>query len=85
MLVHFVFLETVTHLEIQDQQFQQEALTDWQTNGTGPLSNPATDFLAFEKVPADLRQNFSSDVLQALDSFSSDWPELEASISHFNF
>ncbi|KIK59261.1 hypothetical protein GYMLUDRAFT_201857 [Collybiopsis luxurians FD-317 M1] len=62
---------------VNDLQYQQEVLTEWQVNGTGPLSNMNNDFLAWENVPADLRQNFSSDVLQALESFPSDWPELE--------
>lgn len=45
---------------------------------TGPLTIPATGFLAWEKVPPSLRSNLSASAIHTLDtSFPADWPELE--------
>ncbi|KAL8651494.1 MAG: hypothetical protein Q9210_003213 [Variospora velana] len=45
---------------------------------TGPLTIPATVFLAWEKVPPHFRKNLSVSTRRALDSiFPADWPELE--------
>ncbi|KAI4263436.1 MAG: hypothetical protein L6R42_001417 [Xanthoria sp. 1 TBL-2021] len=45
---------------------------------TGPLTIPATGFLAWEKVPPTLRSNLSASAIHILDtSFPADWPELE--------
>lgn len=42
----------------------------------GLLASPGGDFLAYERVPATLRQNFSKQALQDLGTFPSDWPEI---------
>ncbi|KAF5366691.1 hypothetical protein D9757_013583 [Collybiopsis confluens] len=62
---------------VNDAQYQADSLVEWQTNGTGPFSNMNSDFLAWENVPENMRQNFTSDVLKALEFFPSDWPEVE--------
>ncbi|RMJ23134.1 Gmc oxidoreductase [Aspergillus sp. HF37] len=43
----------------------------------GMLTNPVTDFLAFEKVPKSHRAAFSAHTEEALSQFPSDWPEVE--------
>ncbi|KAL8665985.1 MAG: hypothetical protein Q9168_007580 [Polycauliona sp. 1 TL-2023] len=44
----------------------------------GPLTIPATGFLAWEKIPPSLRSNLSSTAAHDLDTaFPADWPELE--------
>lgn len=48
---------------------------------TGMLTNPVTDFLAFEKIPASQRSGFSVNTEKELSQFPSDWPEVEVSIS----
>ncbi|GLB02691.1 hypothetical protein AtubIFM57258_006150 [Aspergillus tubingensis] len=45
--------------------------------GNGPLTNPISDYLAWEKIPAALRSAFSSQTTKQLASFPSDWPEAE--------
>ncbi|KAE9385062.1 alcohol oxidase [Gymnopus androsaceus JB14] len=62
---------------VNDATYQAESISQWETNGTGPLSNNNLDFLAWENIPNSLHQNFSSDVLKDLDYFPSDWPEIE--------
>ncbi|KAE8371524.1 hypothetical protein BDV26DRAFT_286708 [Aspergillus bertholletiae] len=44
---------------------------------SGPLTSPVADYLAWEKVPDLLRSQFTSQTLQDLATFSSDWPEAE--------
>lgn len=53
-----------------------EALRGYLENVAGPYSS-AAGFVAYEKVPDSLRANLSSRTTDALDSFPSDWPELE--------
>lgn len=43
----------------------------------GILTNPVSDFLGWEKVPAALRNGFSPAVQANLAHFPNDWPELE--------
>lgn len=43
----------------------------------GPLTNPVSDFLAWEKIPRHLRAGFSSQTKADLARFPNDWPELE--------
>ncbi|KAE9383461.1 glucose-methanol-choline oxidoreductase [Gymnopus androsaceus JB14] len=62
---------------INDPDFAAAELAAWKANATGPYTNPGADFVAWEKVPFDLRQNFSQSVLQDLEFFPSDWPEVE--------
>lgn len=45
----------------------------------GILTNPSTDYLAFEKLPQELRSTLSAQNEKDLSWFPSDWPELEAS------
>ncbi|KAJ5730272.1 Glucose-methanol-choline oxidoreductase [Penicillium malachiteum] len=43
----------------------------------GQLTNPIADFLAWEKIPQNLRSKWSSSTQKLLAQFSSDWPEAE--------
>ncbi|KAJ5900092.1 Dehydrogenase patE [Penicillium taxi] len=43
----------------------------------GLLTNPSTDYLAFEKIPQSLRGNLSSQDEDSLAWFPQDWPEVE--------
>ncbi|KAL4874684.1 hypothetical protein BJY04DRAFT_225757 [Aspergillus karnatakaensis] len=49
----------------------------WAKQAEGPLTNPLGDFLGWEKVPDDLRAEFSSETQQNLSAFPADWPEIE--------
>lgn len=71
-----VALETFTKLAA-DPLFLTEQLTKYITARTGMLTNPVTDYLAFEKVPEALRSNFSAKTKEELDWFPDDWPEVE--------
>lgn len=52
------------------------ALKEYYQDSSGPYSSPGA-YIAFEKIPAKLRSNFSSTAKSALDWFPSDWPEVE--------
>lgn len=54
-----------------------EANAQYTDNATGILSSPGADLLGWEKVPDDLRSNFSDSTLADLATFPPDWPELE--------
>ncbi|KAE8395053.1 hypothetical protein BDV23DRAFT_169069 [Aspergillus alliaceus] len=43
----------------------------------GPLTNPLTDYLGWEKIPTNLRSHFSNHTLADLAHFPADWPEAE--------
>jgi choline dehydrogenase len=43
----------------------------------GMLTNSGADLLAFEKIPKQLRSNFTPSALADLAKFPADWPELE--------
>lgn len=45
----------------------------------GILTNPSTDYLAFEKLPTELRSSLSNQNEEDLSWFPEDWPELEVS------
>lgn len=44
---------------------------------SGLLSNPGSDFLAWEKLPLPSRKSFSRRTIADLSTFPSDWPEIE--------
>lgn len=43
----------------------------------GPLTNPVSDFLAWEKVPSKYRSEFTASAINDLANFPTDWPETE--------
>ncbi|KAJ5604826.1 hypothetical protein N7510_009980 [Penicillium lagena] len=43
----------------------------------GPLTNPVSDYLAWEKIPKSLRFQFSQTSQETLAQFPADWPEAE--------
>lgn len=45
----------------------------------GVLTNPSTDYIAFENLPLISRTEFSSENEQDLSWFPEDWPEVEVS------
>ncbi|KAJ5334398.1 Glucose-methanol-choline oxidoreductase [Penicillium brevicompactum] len=49
----------------------------WLLGGNGILTNPSTDYIAFEKLPKASRSQFSDMNEQDLAWFPSDWPEVE--------
>ncbi|CAC9895785.1 unnamed protein product [Aureobasidium pullulans] len=59
-----------------------EAMTQLLANGSGPLSNIGEDFWGWEKIPSELRTNFSQSTKDAFAAFPADWPEFEFVISN---
>lgn len=52
-------------------------LVKYITAHQGILTNPGIEYLAFEKIPDQLRSSFSPQVQEDLSRFPSDWPEIE--------
>lgn len=75
-----VALETFTRLPA-DPSFLTRELFRYLFTHTGILTNPITDFLAFEKFPKAARLGFSPNTERELSQFPNDWPEIEVRIS----
>lgn len=56
---------------------QAAAVEAYLTQASGPLSVSGTGVLGWEKLPPDVRSKLSASTLAALQTFPSDWPELE--------
>ncbi|KAF4539453.1 Choline dehydrogenase [Lasiodiplodia theobromae] len=54
-----------------------DALADYATTADGILSSNVVEFLGWEKLPQEFRQNFSQSTVDALSQFADDWPEVE--------
>ncbi|KAI0379427.1 putative choline dehydrogenase [Hypomontagnella monticulosa] len=53
------------------------AIEQFNANGTGPLASPGGDYVGFEKLPQDIRQDFALSTIQELSSLPKDWPEMQ--------
>ncbi|KAF7860727.1 hypothetical protein EAF04_008245 [Stromatinia cepivora] len=53
-----------------------EILRQYYEDAAGPYSS-AAGYLSFERIPEELRANFSQQTISSLEFFSSDWPEAE--------
>lgn len=53
------------------------AIEQFNANGTGPLASPGGDYVGFEKLPQDIRQEFSPSTVNELSSLPDDWPEMQ--------
>lgn len=51
--------------------------TEYALKREGPLTNNVADFLGWEKIPDELRSDFSSEAQAALAEYPDDWPEVE--------
>lgn len=71
-----VGVETLTEIANDPVYLAAEAAV-YETTHTGVLTNPISDFLGWEKIPAALRANFTTETQQNLSQFPSDWPEAE--------
>lgn len=70
-------LNVTTHSRLQDAVYAGLQTKNYIVNRTGMLTNTASDFLGWEKLPANLRANLKNATLEGLSNFPSDWPELE--------
>jgi choline dehydrogenase len=56
-------------------------LLTWVFRGNGFLTNPSTDYVAFEKLPSESRSGLSRTDEYELAWFPSDWPEVEVRLA----
>ncbi|GLA27802.1 CAZyme family AA3 [Aspergillus niger] len=71
-----VALPTSTRIAT-DFLYLTEVIVQYLSNHSGPLSTQGIDFLAFEKVPIELRSHFSEETIRDLSWFPPGWPEIE--------
>ena len=60
-----------------DLDYRLRVFQDFSQHHEGPLTSNGGDFAAFEKVPHDLRDDFTESAIQDLDAFPKDWPDIE--------
>lgn len=70
-------VNVTTLSSLSDPQIAAQATTDYLSNQTGPLGTTGSDLIGWEKVPPELRSNFSTSAQADLATFPPDWPELE--------
>lgn len=61
---------------VDSPEFAQQTIEKYVDSKSGPLSS-MNGFIAFEKIPEDLRMGFTTAALNDLSQFPSDWPEVE--------
>lgn len=62
---------------LQNPLYLAKSLFQYFVKKAGPLTNNTADFLAFEKIPPELRASMGEKVLEELSKFPDDWPEIE--------
>ncbi|KAK1142964.1 hypothetical protein N8T08_007205 [Aspergillus melleus] len=73
-----VSVNTKTQIILGNPDYVVPAVEEYLTNQSGPLSGiGAGEFTGWEKVPKANRRNLSNATLEWLDSFPSDWPDIE--------
>ena len=60
-----------------DPAFAAEQAQLYNDKAAGLYTSPGTDVIAWEKIPASLRQNWSNQTKSALAAYPADWPEVE--------
>ena len=71
-----VQVDTLTKL-IREPLYAAGQLLQFTTSGTGALSNPVSDYLGWEKLPAAARSALSASTQSKLAQYPADWPEIE--------
>lgn len=66
-----------TFSSLSDPAFAAEAARQYNEEQAGMYTDPTTDTIGWEKVPAKLRGRMSDATLAALATYPADWPELE--------
>lgn len=70
-------VDMITGSATGDSTFMAQAVEQFNTEGTGMLTNPGVDVFGWEKVPDTYAANFSEQAVADLASFPSDWPDIE--------
>ncbi|KAK2603578.1 hypothetical protein QQS21_004258 [Conoideocrella luteorostrata] len=62
---------------LQNPTYAAEQARLYQEQAAGMYTSPATDVLAWEKIPASLKQSWTNRSRDALATMPADWPEVE--------
>ena len=68
-------VNVVTHNSLANPAVIQAAISEYNSQRTGILTNGGGDFLAFENLPNDSLSNATREALD--DAFGPDWPDIE--------
>ncbi|PQE26804.1 Choline dehydrogenase protein [Rutstroemia sp. NJR-2017a BVV2] len=67
----------LTHSKLSDPVFAAQQSELYLKNRTGLMTSTGADILGFEKLPSSSRSSFSQSTRNGLNTFPSDWPEIE--------
>ncbi|KAG8526149.1 uncharacterized protein KY384_000142 [Bacidia gigantensis] len=67
----------ITDSSLGQTSYLDAAMKEFAATQSGILSNPGSDFLAWEKLPPSSRSSLPASALSDLSQFPDDWPELE--------
>ncbi|RDL41345.1 uncharacterized protein BP5553_01324 [Venustampulla echinocandica] len=71
-------VDIITHSSMSSPVFMGKQFDDYRKSRTGFLTNPGSDFLAWENLPKDLFQTLSNATQNDLTTqFPADWPTLQ--------
>lgn len=70
-----------TAIRQRDAEYEARAEEQFNTNGTGILTNTGGDVLSFEKLPEAYRSQLSNGTRERLAEWPDDWPETEYVLS----
>ncbi|KAH7313939.1 glucose-methanol-choline oxidoreductase [Stachybotrys elegans] len=70
----------VTNSAFSNPNVMAQAIEDFNNNARGLLASPGGDYMAMEKIPEDLRAEFSPETIEALSRLPDDWPEISFSV-----
>jgi choline dehydrogenase len=66
-----------THSALSNADYFSSATSEYAQNGTGMLSNPGGEILAWEKLSPAMKSKLTASSQKVLNSFPSDWPNFE--------
>ncbi|RMD39761.1 hypothetical protein DV735_g5372, partial [Chaetothyriales sp. CBS 134920] len=70
-------VNVITGSSTGDPAYLADAVSQFNNEGTGILTNPGVDVFGWEKVPAEFAANLSEQAQADLATFPSDWPDIE--------
>ncbi|PWY66518.1 alcohol oxidase [Aspergillus sclerotioniger CBS 115572] len=70
-------VNVITASRMGDPEFAAQAAQEFDEQATGMYTSPSSDVMGWEKIPGDLRAQFSNQTLTTLAQMPADWPEVE--------
>lgn len=70
-------VQTLTTNDLQNATIARHYEELYRKNATGILASQNADYLGWDKLPSEYRNNVTANVREALDKYPTDWPDFE--------